>query len=192
MLIETTAWTRVTGQAGAVTSSSIGASRFGNRMWARCAAMFTSASASRSVGCHVNLGSALAKWTACSPVPLAISSTVPVAGSTRRNTARIGSRLRCVAGARSAAPGKADGSPAPLKPDPQITRELKFLRFSGLPARPTRNADRYWHLEHHSGSSRVDRSGHLLARRLRVQHGSDRMLNACRKQITRYPGNVAW
>src|SRR5215469_11363182 len=60
--------------------------------------MLARASASGSVGCHVRCGSAAAKYTACSPVPLAISSTVPCAGSTRRSTARIGSRLRATAG----------------------------------------------------------------------------------------------
>ena len=47
-----------------------------------------------------------AKYAACSPVPLAISSTVPCAGRTRRSTARIGSRLRATAGDSWAA-GKA-------------------------------------------------------------------------------------
>src|SRR5215217_5568423 len=60
--------------------------------------MLASASASRSVGCQVSAGNAAAQWTACSPVPLAISSTIPRAGSTRRSTARIGSRLRAVEG----------------------------------------------------------------------------------------------
>src|SRR5262249_22227094 len=60
--------------------------------------MLARASASGSLGCQVRCGSAAAKYTACSPVPLAISSTVPRAGSTRRSTARIGSRLRATAG----------------------------------------------------------------------------------------------
>jgi hypothetical protein len=61
--------------------------------------MLSSASASRSVGCHVSPGNARLYHTACSPVPLAISKTDAGRGKTPRSTRRIGSRLRAAAGA---------------------------------------------------------------------------------------------
>ena len=109
MLIDTTASACVTGQTGAVTSSAIGARRLGSvrrgamRLDARAAPRDRRRSAARSgeAGCA-------AKYAACSPVPLAISSTVPRAGRTRRSTARIGSRLRATAGDSKAARAGAD------------------------------------------------------------------------------------
>ena len=55
--------------------------------------MLFRATGSTSVGCHVRWGSPAAKYTACSPEPLAISSTVPSVGRTRRRTARIESQF---------------------------------------------------------------------------------------------------
>src|SRR3954468_21576321 len=58
-------------------------------------------SGSGSLGCHIRCGMPWAKWTTCWPVPLAISSTNPLAGRTRFSTVRIGPLLRSAAGAVS-------------------------------------------------------------------------------------------
>jgi hypothetical protein len=87
------------GHVAAVTSSAIGGHRFGSSASARHAAMLASAFSDTSLGCQVKPGNAPARWIACSPLPLAISRTVPVGGSSRASTSRIGSRLRAVAGA---------------------------------------------------------------------------------------------
>src|SRR5450755_1820710 len=84
---------------GRVTSSASGAARFARPASSRWAAMLASAVGSASLGCHVNAGNAWANAIACSPLPLAISSTMPRSGNTRARTSRIGSRLRAVAGA---------------------------------------------------------------------------------------------
>src|SRR5690554_627884 len=65
----------------------------------RHASMLASCSSPRSLGRNRSWGRCCAKKTQCSPVPLAISRKVPVAGSTSLSTARIGSRLRATAGA---------------------------------------------------------------------------------------------
>ena len=75
MLIATTASAWTTGQVSAAASSDSGGNRFGRPVLSRQAAMLFSASGSWSVGCHVSAGNALLNHTACSPVPLAISST---------------------------------------------------------------------------------------------------------------------
>jgi hypothetical protein len=51
-----------------------------------------------SLGSQDTDGNALAKNAACSPLPLAISSTSARAGNNRLSTARIGSRLRATCG----------------------------------------------------------------------------------------------
>src|SRR6266702_4879402 len=81
------------------TSSASGGRTLASPLCAVHAAIDARASSSRSLGCQTRCGSAAAKWIACWPVPLAISSTVPVAGRTRSRTARIGSRLRSAEGA---------------------------------------------------------------------------------------------
>ena len=86
-----------TGQAWVLASSGSGGSRLGRASSARHAEMLSSDSGSMSVGCQVRAGKARAKKTACWPVPLATSSTVPDVGSTSRRTASRGSRLRSVA-----------------------------------------------------------------------------------------------
>ena len=63
------------------------------------AAMLSRASASGSEGWKTRLGKFFAKWTICSPEPLAISRMTPVIGRTSRRTSRMKSRLRRVAGA---------------------------------------------------------------------------------------------
>src|SRR3954447_25268055 len=55
-------------------------------------------SESGSLGNHVTLGITPAKCTACSPVPQAISSTMPFAGRTRLRTSRIGAEFRAAVG----------------------------------------------------------------------------------------------
>ena len=99
MFAQNTASAAATGHAGAVTSSASGARRLGSAASSRHAAMLASAAGSASVGCHARCGRWRAKYTACSPVPLASSSTTPAAGRCRASTSRIGSRLRAVAGA---------------------------------------------------------------------------------------------
>src|SRR5947207_3259381 len=118
MLIETTASARVTGQTGAEASSASGGLRFASAACTAWATMLRRAWASGSVGCHVRWGRADAKWIACSPVPLAISSMVPAAGSTSRRTLRIGSRLRATAGAVRAL---SDGAIIPSPDLPQVS-----------------------------------------------------------------------
>jgi hypothetical protein len=98
MLIHTTASARSTGH-GASTSSGSGARRLARPASSRQAVMLARESGSGSVGCHCSAGKARAKYTACSPVPAATSSTRPAGGSTPASTWRIGSRLRSVAGA---------------------------------------------------------------------------------------------
>jgi hypothetical protein len=51
-----------------------------------------------SLGWNTRPGDCVANHATCSPVPLAISSTVPVTGRQRRSTAAIGSRLRSAEG----------------------------------------------------------------------------------------------
>ena len=63
------------------------------------AATLSRASGSGSEGWNTRLGKLLAKWTMCSPEPLAISRMTPVVGRTSRRTSRMKSRLRSVAGA---------------------------------------------------------------------------------------------
>ena len=63
------------------------------------AATLSSASGSGSEGWKARSGKFLAKWTICSPKPLAISRMTPVIGSTSRRTSRMKSRLRTAAGA---------------------------------------------------------------------------------------------
>jgi hypothetical protein len=53
---------------------------------------------SKSVGCQSQPGRPVAKWAACWPVPLAISSIKPLAGSSRCSSARMGGALRSAAG----------------------------------------------------------------------------------------------
>ena len=48
----------------------------------------------RSVGCQMSRGKWAAKYAACWPVPLPISSTNPERGKTSFSTAKIGSLLR--------------------------------------------------------------------------------------------------
>jgi len=69
------------GQGHAWTSSVSAARRFASPLWPRHASMLVSASGSESLGWNARLGSAAANAAACSPVPLAISSTSPRAGS---------------------------------------------------------------------------------------------------------------
>ena len=73
------------------------------RMLSRC-------TAEASDGCQRSSGIARAKNATCWPVPLAISSTLPRAGNTRRSTSRIGSRFRSVAAACSPPWGTGFGS----------------------------------------------------------------------------------
>src|SRR5437588_3197870 len=64
-----------------------------------CASISARASAFASLGCQIRLADKRgAIKAACSPLPLAISSNVPLLGNRRFNTAKIGSRLRKAAG----------------------------------------------------------------------------------------------
>src|SRR5208337_4220867 len=63
------------------------------------AAILCNASGSRSEGWKTRLGKFLAKWTTCSPEPLAVSRMTPFVGRTSRRTPTMKSRLRSVAGA---------------------------------------------------------------------------------------------
>ncbi len=67
--------------------------------------MLARAAGSASLGWNVRPGRAAAKWTACSPDPLATSSTSPAAGRRWRSTARMASRLRDAAGGELAMVG---------------------------------------------------------------------------------------
>ncbi len=80
-------------------------------------------SATGSVGCQTSSGKAAAKCITCSPVPLAISSTVPVDGRQLFSTSRMGSRLRAADGE------KRRGSSG------MVTRRLPPMRCCS-PARP--------------------------------------------------------
>ena len=88
-----------------------------------------------------------AKKATCWPVPLAISRTRPVAGSTRRSTSRIGSRLRSVAAAWRPPLGTGCGSkkamtmgagrrpsimppPPPIANDTSRPRRVCYLRYA--------------------------------------------------------------
>ena len=53
----------------------------------------------RREGWKTRAGKFFAKWTICSPEPLAISRMTPVLGKTSRRISKIKSRLRIVAGA---------------------------------------------------------------------------------------------
>ena len=53
----------------------------------------------RREGWTTRAGKFFAKWTMCSPEPLAISRMTPTIGLTSRRTSRMKSRLRSVAGA---------------------------------------------------------------------------------------------
>ncbi len=86
-------------QTASQTSSAIGGYKLSVGQDSRHAAMLARAIGFGSDGIHSRGWSREAKKTACSPVPLEISNTVPLGGSTCNSTSRIGSRLRCVAGA---------------------------------------------------------------------------------------------
>src|SRR3954465_7535318 len=60
-------------------------------------AMASREASSGSVGCQRMPGKAAAKKHTCCPVPEAISSTLPLAGSTASSTVRMGSLLRSAA-----------------------------------------------------------------------------------------------
>ena len=83
---------------------------------------------------HVSLGKSEAKWTACSPLPLASSRMSPCSGSTSRNTAAIASRLRCVAGAylrlstRSSSVGAGAGDRVFIATAPTSVRASRIRR----------------------------------------------------------------
>src|SRR3989344_1814770 len=107
--MQTTAAATVTGQRSATKSSSSGSRRLDNPASAFVpdnalppASMQSSTAHARmlgkfsgkSVGCQVSCGKCAAKYAACCPVPLPISSTKPERGKTSFSTARIGSLLR--------------------------------------------------------------------------------------------------
>src|SRR5919199_1448315 len=98
MLMQSTASARSTGQAHEVASRSCGGRTFARPSCAIQAAIESRMSASGSVGCQVNTGIRRAKCATCCPVPLAISSTRPRCGRTRRSTSRIGPLFRSAAG----------------------------------------------------------------------------------------------
>jgi hypothetical protein len=98
MLMHTIASASTIGHGHAPTSSRSGASKLAGPSFATLAAIAATASGSASVGCHESPGNAPAAATACSPVPLAISSTRPCRGKACSKTSRIAPRLRSAAG----------------------------------------------------------------------------------------------
>ena len=86
------------GQTECDASRAIGARTFVTRVAFTQAATLSRASGSGSEGWKTRAGKCLAKWTTCSPEPLAISRTTPVLGKTSRRTSRMKSRLRNGAG----------------------------------------------------------------------------------------------
>src|SRR3989344_7224396 len=91
--MQTTAAATVTGQRSATKSSSSGSRRLDNPA-ASTQARILGKFDERSVGCQISCGNCAAKYAACCPVPLPISSTVPERGKTSFSTAKIGSLLR--------------------------------------------------------------------------------------------------
>ena len=87
------------GQGDCETSRIIGARALVTREAFTHAAILCNASGSRSEGWKTRLGKFLAKWTTCSPEPLAISRMTPFVGRTSRRTPTMKSRLRSAAGA---------------------------------------------------------------------------------------------
>ena len=87
------------GQTECDASRAIGARTFVTSVAFTHAATLSWASGSRSEGWKTRAGKFLAKWTTCSPEPLAISRMTPVLGRTSQITSRMISRLRSAAGA---------------------------------------------------------------------------------------------
>ncbi len=87
------------GQTECDASRAIGARTFATPVAFTHAATLGRASGSGSESWKTRVGKFLAKWTICSPEPLAISRMTPVLGKTSRRTSRMKSRLRSVAGA---------------------------------------------------------------------------------------------
>ena len=87
------------GQSECDVSRAMGARTFVTPVAFTQAATLSRASGSGSEGWKTRAGKCLAKWTICSPEPLAISRMRPVVGRTSRRTSRMKSRLRSVAGA---------------------------------------------------------------------------------------------
>jgi len=86
-------------QCVSVTSICMGGARLFEG-WCFCQSVMLAISIGlRSVGIHWRGGRCVAKYTACSPVPLEIYGTVPCGGITCKITSRITSRFRWVAGA---------------------------------------------------------------------------------------------
>src|SRR3989338_8252250 len=83
----------VTGQCPESRSSSSGSRRFDNPA-ASTQARILGKFSDKSVGCQISCGNCAAKYAACWPVPLPISSTKPERGKTSFSTAKIGSLLR--------------------------------------------------------------------------------------------------
>ena len=99
MLMQMMRPTEAIGQRGCEASRTIGARTFVTPVSFTHAATLCKASGSGSEGWKTRPGRFSAKWTTCSPEPLAISRISPLPGRTSRRTSRMKSRLRSVAGA---------------------------------------------------------------------------------------------